>query len=125
MTWLLQNFREIVSSRPFGFSCSFWWIVSACLLYTCGFQLLQLRNCFLKTCFTKPSSRSCRVFFPTTTNLWRSKLQKFSTFEYCSQIDNITGRKRRPISPKNLCKYTEPPSTLPTKNSFPWIISLR
>ena len=116
----MRNVCENVSSRPTGLFCRFYWFDSSCSPFPATTTQLFSQS------LSSHTLCSCLEFLSTTNNLcnfWRSKFQQVSTYAFCSW-DDIFTEKWNCISPNNLCKCTEFPSTLSTNTSIEWNLYL-
>ena len=101
----------------------FFWNESACLLSAYGsLPLPATTNQLFSQSLSSHILCSCLEILSTTNNLcnfWHSNFQQVSTYAFCSWDDVFT-QNWNCSSPNNLCKCTEPPSTLSTNISIEW-----
>ena len=117
----MRNVCKNVSPRPTDLFCRFCWNDSARI----PFPAAPFTQLFSQS-LSSHTLCSCLEILSTTNNLcnfWHSKFQQVSTYAFCSWDDTFT-QKWNWSSPNNLCKCTEPPSTLSTNTSIVWNLHL-
>ena len=117
-----------VSPRPTELFCRFCWNDSARTPFRASrppaapFPFIQLFSQSLSS----HTLCSCLEILSASNNFcnfWHSKFHQVSSYAFCCWDDTLT-QKLFCSSPNNLCKCTESPSTLSTKNSREWNLYL-
>ena len=117
-TWSRKNVCKNVSSQPNCLFCSF------CKLILLSFFLTTTCHEFSHS-LSIHTLCSCLEILSTTnklSNFWRRVFQQFSTYAFWSWSDIVT-QKCICVSPNNLCKCTESPSTFLIKTFREWTLA--